>query len=78
MDLTLQDTLYVLVAICAAVIVLAFFMVVVGASIKNRMQTILHDEIRDVIQEIKRDTDKLHEKINTVMIELDNIRKRIG
>ncbi len=78
MEFAFQDTLYVLLAICAATIVLASVMAVSGVSIKKSIQRILHDEIRDVIQEIKRDTDKLHEKINTVTIELDNIRKRIG
>ncbi len=78
MEFAFQDTLYVLLAIFAAIIVLASVIAVSGVSIKKSIQRILHDEIRDVIQEIKRDTDKLHEKINTVTIELDNIRKRIG
>ncbi len=78
MNFALQDTLYVLVTIWAATMVLAFVVVIVGASIKKRIQRNLHDEIREVIQEIKRETDNLYEKINTVTMELDQIRKRIG
>lgn len=78
MNFALQDTLYVLVAIWAATMVLAFVVAAVGASIKKRIQRNLHDEIREVIQEIKRETDNLYEKINTVTMELDQIRKRVG
>ena len=78
MNFALQDTLYVLVAIWAATVVLAFVVAAVGASIKKRIQRNLHDEIRNAIQETKRETDNLYEKINTVTMELDQIRKRVG